>query len=116
MNITDTLRIRRHDKWNVVIERFETNTNPFTNEETSKWKVQGFYPTVYIALQRVLDKGMLVDLDEAKTLTAYNNAVKKQHERIEQLINKERLLEINMDLQLENEELQKEIKKLRGAE
>jgi len=52
MNITDTLRIRKYDDRNVVIEEYVTNTNPKTQKETSSWKFRGFYPNAGSAIRR----------------------------------------------------------------
>lgn len=108
MNITDTLRIRRYDDRNVVIEEYVTNVNPKTRKETSSWKFKGFYSNARRALQAVLDKDMLSDVEEVKTLTAYQKAIENEREQLKDIIKREPLLERVMDLELENERLRKE--------
>lgn len=105
MNITDTLRIRKYDDRNVVIEEYVTNINPKTQKEASNWKFKGFYPTARVALQAVIDKDMLSDVEEVKTLTAYQKAIENERQQLRDIIEREPLLERLMDLELENERL-----------
>lgn len=105
MNITDTIRIRKYDDRNVVIEEYVTNVNPKTRKKTSHWKFKGFYPNVRVALQVALDKDMLSDVEEVKTLTAYQKAIKNERQQLRDIIEREPLLERLMDLELENERL-----------
>lgn len=105
MNITETLRVRRYDERNVVIEEYTTTVNPRTKEEASKWKLVGYYPTVSVAIQAILDKGMLIEHEQIETLTAYQKAAQKQHDELMQTIEREALLERIMDLELENKRL-----------
>ena len=107
MNITNNLRIRKYDDRNVVIEEHVTNVNPKTQKEASSWKFKGFYPNARSALQAILDKDMLSDVEEVKTLTAYHKAIKNERQQLKDIIEREPLLERVMDLELENERLHK---------
>ncbi len=108
MNITNNLRIRKYDDRNVVIEEYVTNVNPKTRKETSHWKLKGFYSNARNALQAIIDKDMLSDVEEVKTLTAYQKAIKNERQQLKDIIEREPLLERIMDLELENERLRKE--------
>jgi hypothetical protein len=108
MNITNNLRIRKYDDRNVVIEEYVTNINPKTQKEASSWKFKGFYSNARNALQAIIDKDMLSDVEEVKTLTAYQKAIENEREQLKHTIERERLLERVVDMELENERLRKE--------
>ena len=88
MQITETLRIKRYDDRNVVLEQLTEGVNPKTREVSSKWKNIGYFPNVRMGLQRVIDLDMLVDLDEIETLRGYLMAFKKELEIVERSVDR----------------------------
>lgn len=88
MKITDTLKIERHDKFNVVILQLAEGVNPKNNEPTSKWKIEGYYTSAKHALQAIVTKDLLVDLDQTKTLSAYIEHIKTQNKLVLDAIEK----------------------------
>lgn len=110
MNITDWLRIKRHDDRNVIIEIYEETKNPRTGEVNHAWKREGFYPTPRHALRSILSKDMLIDVNQIETLTAYVAAFRNQ---IAQVTSEVRSYSRFVDIEYENEQLKKEIEKLK---
>lgn len=88
MKITDTLKIERHDKFNVVILQLSERVNPKNNAPTSKWKIEGYYTSAKHALQAIISKDLLVDLDQTKTLSAYIDHIKTQNKLVLDAIEK----------------------------
>jgi hypothetical protein len=113
VNITDTLRIRRHDDKNIVVEILTETENKRTGEVNRSWKREGFYPTIKIALEAILRKDMLIDLDEIETVTALVSIVASQINTLLDVLGDEKELLSDIDLKFENEQLRKENEKLK---
>lgn len=89
MKITDTLKIERHDKYNVVILKLTEGINPKTKEPSSYWKIEGYYTSAKHALQAIISKDLLVDLEQVKTLSAYLEDIKTQNKLVLDAIERE---------------------------
>lgn len=112
MNITDTLRIKRIDDRNVIIEKYETTVNPITKKENSSWKREGFYSTFRHALEAIVRRDMLIDLEQLESLKAYQESINKTVSQLIEVIRQEKRLYEDLNLKYENEQLQKQIEKL----
>ena len=82
MKVTETLRIRQHDKLNVVLEEYTTGINPKTKEESSSWKTVGYYRNTRSALKSILDRDLLINLDECEDVRRYVKMFKKANDYI----------------------------------
>lgn len=116
MKITDTLRIKRVDDRNVVIEKYETTINPITKEGNSSWKREGFYSTFRQALEAIVRKDMLIDLEQLESLKMYQESINKTVNQLTRVIKEEKKLYEDLDLKYENEQLRKQIEKLEETE
>lgn len=77
IQITETIRIRKFDELNLVIEILKPVINKKTKEEKSEWKREGYYDSLKLALNGVLKKELL-DIPE-KNITIENviNEIKR---------------------------------------
>ena len=116
MNITDTLRIKRVDDRNIIIEKYETTVNPVTKKENSSWKREGFYPTFRHALEAIVRKDMLIDLEQLESLKRYQESIDKTVNQLTKIIKEEKKLYEDLNLKYENEQLRKQIEKLEEEE
>ena len=82
MKVNETLRIRQHDKLNVVLEEYTSGINPKTKEESSSWKIVGYYRNTRSALKSILDRGLLINLDECEDVKQYMKMFKKANDYI----------------------------------
>lgn len=84
--ITATLKVQEYDDRNVVLLQQTNGKNPKTGEPTINWKNIGYFGNVRSALKRVLDLDLLISHEEFKSLPAYQEALKKQCDRLEELL------------------------------
>lgn len=77
MNISENLRIRRFDDKNIVLEK---------KNEKDKWIVVGYFQNVIQAIECILRKDMLIDLNEIKSLSALSTSFSEQIRQVEGLI------------------------------
>ncbi|MBK0347873.1 hypothetical protein JDW15_04340 [Aerococcaceae bacterium zg-ZJ1578] len=71
MQITDNLRIKRLDDKNLVLEQYVDSVHPKTKAVTKKWKFVGYFGSVRSALQCVVEREMLIDINALDTLEKY---------------------------------------------
>ena len=86
LQITDTLKIQQFDDKNFVILQLKEGYNPRTKETTTSYKEQGYYQTVYKALETTLNKDLMVDLNRVSELKDYVNEVKSAKAYIKELM------------------------------
>ena len=86
LQITDTLKIQQFDDKNFVILQLKEGYNPRTKETTTSYKEQGYYQTVYKALDAILTKDLMVDLNRVSELKDYVNEVKSAKAYIRDLM------------------------------
>ena len=77
LQITDTLKIQQFDDKNFVILQLKEGYSPRTKETTTSYKEQGHYQTVYEALDAILTKDLMVDINAVKGLKCYMCEVRK---------------------------------------
>ena len=71
IQITDTIKIQQFDDKNFLILQLKEGYNPRTKETTTSYKEQGYYQTVYKALEATLNKDLMVDLNRVSELKDY---------------------------------------------
>ena len=86
LQITDTLKIQQFDDKNFMILQLKEGYNPRTKETTTSYKEQGYYQTVYKALEATLNKDLMVDLNRVSELKDYVNEVKSAKAYIRDLM------------------------------
>ena len=86
LQLTDTLKIQQFDDKNFVILQLKEGYNPRTKETTTSYKEQGYYQTVYKALEATLNKDLMVDLNRVSELKDYVNEVKSAKAYIKELM------------------------------
>ena len=86
LQITDTLKIQQFDDKNFVILQLKEGYNPRTKETTTSYKEQGYYQTVYKALEATLNKDLMVDLNRVSELKDYVREVRKAKAYIKELM------------------------------
>ena len=86
LQLTDTLKIQQFDDKNFVILQLKEGYNPRTKETTTSYKEQGYYQTVYKALEATLNKDLMVDLNRVSELKDYVREVRKAKAYIKELM------------------------------
>ena len=86
LQITDTIKIQQFDDKNFVILQLKEGYNPRTKETTTSYKEQGYYQTVYKALEATLNKDLMVDLNRVSELKDYVREVRKAKAYIKELM------------------------------
>ena len=86
LQITDTLKIQQFDDKNFMILQLKEGYNPRTKETTTSYKEQGYYQTVYKALDAILTKDLMVDLNRVSELKDYVREVRKAKAYIKELM------------------------------
>ena len=86
LQITDTLKIQQFDDKNFMILQLKEGYNPRTKETTTSYKEQGYYQTVYKALDAILTKDLMVDLTRVSELKDYVREVRKAKAYIRDLM------------------------------
>ena len=86
LQITDTLKIQQFDDKNFMILQLKEGYNPRTKETTTSYKEQGYYQTVYKALEATLNKDLMVDLNRVSELKDYVREVRKAKAHIKELM------------------------------
>ena len=86
LQITDTLKIQQFDDKNFLILQLKEGYNPRTKETTTSYKEQGYYQTVYKALDAILTKDLMVDLNRVSELKDYVREVKSAKVYIKELM------------------------------
>ena len=86
LQVTDTIKIQQFDDKNFVILQLKEGYNPRTKETTTSYKEQGYYQTVYKALDAVLTKDLMVNLNRVSELKDYVREVRKAKAYIRDLM------------------------------
>ena len=86
LQVTDTIKIQQFDDKNFVILQLREGYNPRTKETTTSYREQGYYQTVYKALDAILTKDLLVDISAVKDLKDYVREVRKAKAYIKELM------------------------------
>ena len=86
LQITDTLKIQQFDDKNFVILQLKEGYNPRTKETTTSYKEQGYYQTVYRALDGILNKDLMVDLNRVSELKDYVREVREAKAYVKELM------------------------------
>ena len=86
IQITDTIKIQQFDDKNFLILQLKEGYNPRTKETTTSYKEQGYYQTVYKALDAILTKDLLIDINEISSLKQYVNEVRGAKAYIKELV------------------------------
>lgn len=83
LEVAEGVKIQQHDTTNFTILQLTDGVNNVTKEKTSNWKIIGYYSTVRGALEGILHKDLLVDLDKVKTIEDYQNETHKAFKEIQ---------------------------------
>ena len=86
LQVTDTIKIQQFDDKNFLILQLREGYNPRTKETTTSYREQGYYQTVYKALEAILTKDLLVDISAVKDLKDYVREVRKAKAYIKELM------------------------------
>ena len=86
LQLTDTLKIQQFDDKNFLILQLKEGYNPRTKETTTSYKEQGYYQTVYKALDAILTKDLLIDINEISSVKQYVNEVRGAKAYIKELV------------------------------
>ena len=78
----DNIRISRRDKFNLVIERLETNLNNKTKEPVTSWNFVGYYSTLYQALSALVEKEYLINEKSISDIKDYLRQVEKSNSKV----------------------------------
>lgn len=89
MNLTDTIRIRQYDKYNVVVEVLSEGISPQTRELVTSWKIYGYYMNLLQAVQGLLESDLLIPLDTVETLQEYSKTQAELMDTVRGWIEKE---------------------------
>ena len=86
LQITDTLKIQQFDDKNFLIQQLKEVVHPRTRETIQSYINQGYFPTVSKALDGILNKDLMVDLNRVSELKDYVNEVKSAKAYIKELM------------------------------
>ena len=86
LQITDTLKIQQFDDKNFLIQQLKEVVHPRTRETIQSYINQGYFPTVSKALDGILNKDLMVDLNRVSELKDYVNEVKSAKTYIKELM------------------------------
>lgn len=68
LQITENLRIVRHDDKNIVVEYLDTVTGRKDGDIRKEWHIYGYYGKLEQAVLGALDKQLFDSIDEEQTL------------------------------------------------
>ena len=86
LQLTDTLKIQQFDDKNFLILQLKETYNPFAKETVISYKEQGYFSTLFKALDAILTKDLLVDINAVKDLKDYVREVKSAKVYIKDLM------------------------------
>ena len=86
LQITDTVKIQQYDEKNFLILQLKETYNPFAKETVISYKEQGYFSTLFKALDAILTKDLMVDLNRVSELKDYVNEVKSTKAYIRDLM------------------------------
>ena len=77
LHVTDTVKIEEQDSYGFMVTKLTEGYNNKTKEATSTWRLGGYYSTVRGALEGILHKDLLVDLNQVTTIRGYQEETRK---------------------------------------
>lgn len=83
LEVTDTIRIEEQDSYGFVLLKLTEGFNNQTKKPTSNWNIIGYYGTVRGALEGILHKDLLVDLNLVSTIRGYQEETRKAYKFIQ---------------------------------
>jgi len=86
-NVTDEVRITRHDVYNISIEQL-TEVTKKSGEVKQEWQTIGYYPDVNTALKGVIRKNLIVDEKEVKSIESYYKQMEDQVNYLAEVVRK----------------------------
>lgn len=86
LSVTDNIRIVQKDEINYTLQVLETGINPKTKEPVTNWRIKGYFDNVRASLMAIIDRDMLIDVDEIKTIGDYLKQVKLQRQKVNELL------------------------------
>lgn len=86
LQITDTLKIQQYDEKNFLILQLKETYNPFAKETVISYKEQGYFSTLFKALDAILTKDLLIDISEISSVKQYVDEVKGAKAYIKDLV------------------------------
>ena len=86
LQLTDTIKIQQFDDKNFLILQLKEVTHPKTRETIQSYINQGYFPTVSKALDGILNKDLMVDLNRVSELKDYVCEVRKAKAYIRDLM------------------------------
>lgn len=86
LQITDKVKIQQHDNYNFTVLKKSNGINPRTKKKVESYKILGYYSSLRLAILSLLDKDVLIDLEEIKTLRAYTVEAKRQYDYIQDIL------------------------------
>ena len=86
LQITDTIKIQQYDDKNFVILQLKEGYNPFAKETVISYKEQGYFSTLFKALDAILTKDLLIDINEISSVKQYVNEVRGAKAYIKELV------------------------------
>ena len=86
LQITDTVKIQQYDEKNFLILQLKETYNPFAKETVISYKEQGYFSTLFKALDAILTKDLMVDLTRVSELKDYVREVRKAKAYIRDLM------------------------------
>ena len=86
LQITDTVKIQQYDEKNFVILQLKEGYNPFAKETVISYKAQGYFSTLFKALDAILTKDLLIDINEISSVKQYVNEVRGAKAYIKELV------------------------------
>ena len=86
LQISDTIKIQQFDDKNFVIQQLKEVIHPKTRETIQSYINQGYFPTVSKALDGILNKDLMVDLNRVSEIKDYVREVRKAKAYIRDLM------------------------------
>ena len=86
LQITDTVKIQQYDEKNFLILQLKETYNPFANETVISYKEQGYFSTLFKALDAILTKDLLININEISSVKQYVNEVRGAKAYIKELV------------------------------
>lgn len=86
LQITPKIKIQQFDEKNFLILQLKEGYNPFTKEYTESYKEQGYYPTLFKALDAILTKDLMIEISEISSVKQYVNEVRVARDYIKGLV------------------------------
>lgn len=86
LQVTNEVKIRQHDNYNFTILVLTKGINPRTKEEVESYKILGYYSSIRRAILALLDRDVLIDLNQIETIRDYVKASKRQRDKIAELL------------------------------